>query len=435
MTKTNQFKALAVAAAMALALCLLALATAQPAQAAFPGQNGKIAFQSNRAGNNIHVIDPTGGTATNLTRSDGNSDPAWSPDGSKIAFVSGGTGGNDIFVMNADGTGRKQLPSTGSADSQPAWSPDGEKIAFVSNTFALDAQQDPEIWVTNVDGSEQRPITSNTFPDTQPAWSPDGSKIAFVSARTGDTNRNIYMMNSDGSGQTSITPNSPTGCTSDCYQGHDDDPAWSPDGSRIAYVHGYGPPSNPNAGGGLPNIWTMDPNGGSKTNVSNNPGVSARMPAWSPDGTMIAYVGIESGSSANISVMSANGTAPRAIDTNAANDTNPDWQPIVPKLAVNNVKVKEKAATARFVVSLSIASQQTVTVDYATTNGTAKAPADYAAKAGTLTFSPGETSKTVSVAIKSDRKNERNETFFVDLSNASTTIADGRGKGTIVDND
>jgi hypothetical protein len=70
-------------------------------------------------------------------------------------------------------------------------------------------------------------------------------------------------------------------------------------------------------------------------------------------------------------------------------------------------------------------------VDHATANGSAKAPADLTASTGPLTISFGETSKTVEVAIRSDRRNERNETFFVDLSNTSTTIADASGKGTI----
>ena len=64
-------------------------------------------------------------------------------------------------------------------------------------------------------------------------------------------------MNADGGGRTNLTPNSPPECTSNCYQGPDDDPAWSPDGSKIAYVHGELP-----SGGGLPDIWTMGPNGG-----------------------------------------------------------------------------------------------------------------------------------------------------------------------------
>lgn len=93
--------------------------------------------------------------------------------------------------------------------------------------------------------------------------------------------------------------------------------------------------------------------------------------------------------------------------------------------------MKEGNTDARFTASLSVQSQQTVTVDHATTNGSAKAPADLTASTGPLTISFGETSKTVEVAIRSDRRNERNETFFVDLSNTSTTIADASGKGTI----
>ena len=436
MTKTLQFKALAAVAALTLALCLLVWIAAQPAQAEFPGQNGKIVFQSDRAGTNIHTISPTGGTVTNLTRSDGNSDPAFSPDGSKIAFVRSGVRGYDIFVMNADGSGRRQLMDTSAADLQPTWSPDGTQIAFVANNNRPggDGSMDREIWVMNADGSGQRLLTNNTSDDYYPAWSPLGDQIAYVN----HTDRNIYVMDTDpttNDAPVNLTPNSPTGCSPTCYQGDDVDPAWSPDGTKIAYVHGYGPPTNPYAAGGKPNIWVMDANGNKKTNISNNPDISDIMPAWSPDGNKIAYAGIESDNERNISVMNADGTAPRAIDSTVANDTNPDWQPIVPKLAVNNVKVKEKTATARFVVSLSVASQQTVTVDYATTNGTAKAPADYAATTGTLTFLPGDTSKTVAVPIKNDRRNERNETFFVNLSNASATIADASGKGTIVDND
>ena len=182
MTKTNQFKALAVCGGYGPGAVPARVDAAQPAQAAFPGQNGKIAFQSNRAGNNIHVIDSTGGTATNLTRSDGNSDPVWSPDGSKIAFVSGGAQGYDIFVMNADGSGRRQLMTPAAADLQPTWSPDGTRIAYVANNNRPggDGSMDREIWVMNADGSGQRLLTNNTSDDYYPAWSPLGSQIAYV---------------------------------------------------------------------------------------------------------------------------------------------------------------------------------------------------------------------------------------------------------------
>ena len=88
----------------------------------------------------------------------------------------------------------------------------------------------------NADGTGRRQITNNVFPiDEQPAWSPDGSKIAFVSHRPGDTNRNVYVMNSNGSGTAAnLTEND----DDPVYQGHDDGPSWSPDGSRIVYSNG-----------------------------------------------------------------------------------------------------------------------------------------------------------------------------------------------------
>ncbi|HKH12484.1 MAG TPA: Calx-beta domain-containing protein [Rubrobacter sp.] len=428
MTKINHLKSLAMAAAMALALFLLAWVSVQPAQAAFPGLNGKIAFQSNRNGpQEIYATSP-GGTPERITTSTGSSDPAYSPDGTKVAFVGGGALGQDIFVMNADGTGRKQLTNTGAADRQPAWSPDGKKIAFVANSVGIDGQTDDEIWTINADGTGRKQLTNNTDLDEQPAWSPLGTRIAFVSTRTGDTNRNIYVMNADGSNQTDITQDGPYDQNT-VYQGHDDHPAWSPDGLTIAYTHTFAPNAS-----GVQNIWTMTATGGSKVNLQNNLNTSGSQPAWSPDGSMIAYVGATD-TNRDIYTMNANGTNQRTVEAggNPANDINPDWQPIT--LRIGDAKVKEANTSARFVVSLSGASQQSVTVDYATADGSAKAPGDYAAKSGTITFAPNETSKTVSVAIKNDRKKEPNETFFVNLSNASTTISDAIGKGTIVDND
>ncbi len=338
MTNTTRFgtSIVVAAAAMALGLCLLALVAVRPVEAAFPGNNGKIAFQSNRAGNNIHTINPTGGTVTNLTHSDGNSDPAYSPDGSRIAFESGGALGYDIFVMNADGTGRRQLTNTGSADREPTWSPDGTRILFVSNTFSLQGQttdpllSDPEIWVMNADGSGQRPITKNTYSDTHPAWSPLRRQDRLREPRRIGRHRQqrlhheLQRLGSD-QHHSEFTDR----MLVELLPGRRHYPAWSPDGSKIAYVHGYGPPTNPNAGGGIPNIWTMDPNGGNRTTLSNNPDVSAREPAWSPNGARIAYVGSVSPGSANIHVMNANGTGQGdPINANDANDINPDWQPI-----------------------------------------------------------------------------------------------------------
>jgi outer membrane protein assembly factor BamB len=109
---------------------------------------------------------------------------------------------------------------------------------------------------------------------------------------------------------------------------------------------------------------------------------------------------------------------------------------LLPSLQIGDARVKERNPDkARFYVRLSAQSQGTVRVNYATANGTAKASKDYRAKRGTLTFEPGETTKTIAVDIRVDRRNEPNETFFVNLTGANTIITDWQGKATIIDND
>ena len=133
--------------------------------------------------------------------------------------------------------------------------------------------------------------------------------------------------------------------------------------------------------------------------------------------------------------------------TNAVNATIADSQGLgaitdddgPPSLSVNDVTVTEGdsgTTSATFTVTLAPASGQNVSVDYSTADGTATAPADYAATSGTLTFAPGQTTRTVSVQVAGDTVDEINETFTVNLSNAvNAAIADGTGLGTILDDD
>ena len=117
--------------------------------------------------------------------------------------------------------------------------------------------------------------------------------------------------------------------------------------------------------------------------------------------------------------------------------------PVVPSLSVNNVSLKEgntgtaPATSFNFTVTLAAAATETVTVNFATANGTAVAGTDYAAGSGTLTFTPGQLTKTITVLVTGDKVKETNETFFVNLSgvSANATIGDGQGVGTIINDD
>ena len=106
-------------------------------------------------------------TLTQLTHTAGGTDltPAWSPDGSRIAFVSDRDGDDEIYVMNADGSGQIRLTTSAGLDLWPAWSPDGSQIAFDSHRDG-----NIQIYVMNVDGSGQMPITRDAWNDMMPSW-------------------------------------------------------------------------------------------------------------------------------------------------------------------------------------------------------------------------------------------------------------------------
>ena len=134
-------------------------------------------------------------------------DPDWSPDGLKIAFTSHPVDDNhlnstkaEIYVINVDGTGKQRLTFNTEEERAPAWSPDGTLIAFMCRRNGPDF----EICVMNADGTGQIQLTSNTFFEGTPTWSPDGQKIVFNRTVTAPFPQ-LFVMNANGTGETPLT--------------------------------------------------------------------------------------------------------------------------------------------------------------------------------------------------------------------------------------
>jgi uncharacterized repeat protein (TIGR01451 family) len=231
--------------------------------------------------------------------------PKWSPDGTKIVFDATVAGNDDIYVMNADGSGLKRLTYTAAVDENASWSPDGTHIVFDSNRD----QGFYEIYRMNADGSGVTRLT-DVGSDLMPAYSPDGSKIAFTTNRDG--NWEIYSMNADGSQPTDLTNNP----ADDFYP-----PSWSPDGTKIAF--------STNRDGNW-EIYTMNTDGSAQTNLTHDAAKDIE-PAWSPDGSQIAFTSDRVGGQLDVYLLAANGSAVTAVQPGQPGpNRSPAWRQIGP---------------------------------------------------------------------------------------------------------
>ncbi len=171
----------------------------------------RIAFETNRddgpiildivpmdLGYEIYVVDADGSDLARLSNSpEDDRNPAWSPDGAKIAFQSYRDGNEEIYVMNTDGTGQLRLTTDPDADILPSWSPNGNWITFHSYRDG-----NAEIYKTSPTGTTMR-LTNDLGIDWAPSWSPDSSQIVYLSDRSGSLD--IYRMNADGSSPVRLT--------------------------------------------------------------------------------------------------------------------------------------------------------------------------------------------------------------------------------------
>jgi hypothetical protein len=235
--------------------------------------------------------------------------PAYSPDGSKIAFIRNDGLDNEIWVMDADGANAVQLTSNGADDQWPTWSADGSKIAFGSDLGGV-----YQIYTINPAGGTPTPLTAGAGPNATPSWSPNGSKVAFTRMRDG--RQEVYIMNADGTGQTRLT-----NAADVSY-----DPTWSPDGSKILFTRGDA----------IPHIYVMNPDGSSAVPLTSSPSAADVGAAWSPDGSKIVFIRVVA-ETGDVFVMNADGSNPTNITNSATiSETLPDWQPIPNASSVSN---------------------------------------------------------------------------------------------------
>jgi len=276
------------------------------------GKVGKIAFTSNRDGNNeIYVMNADGSNQTNLTNSPAfDWYPDWSSDGKKIIFGSyrnpSDEHDEDIYVMNADGSNVERLTDSPEWSGFAAWSPDGTKIAFCSNR---DGTQD--IYIMNADGSGITRVTNDPEPDYYPDWSLDGSIIVYLRGDPGD-NCEIYIINIDGTNKTNLTNNPEI----DGY------PSFSPDGTRIAFNREFYRGEK-----AVCNICVMDPDGTNFVQLTQQSTIheplGGGVPRWSPDGSKIVFQ-----AEGEIYTINADGTNRVNITNSPGADWYASWSPI-----------------------------------------------------------------------------------------------------------
>lgn len=185
----------------------------------------KIAFISNRDGaGEVYVMDASGANVIRLTHTPAiEYTAAWSPDGSKLIFDSERDGNRELYVMNADGSNQSRLTFNPSSDAGlVSFSPDGRQFVFArSPSNERSANYNYDIFIMNADGGGEKQLTRDTKFDAEPRWSPDGKTIQFISDRDGDFE--IYTINSDGTGEANLSQNS----SADYFI------AWTPDGKQL----------------------------------------------------------------------------------------------------------------------------------------------------------------------------------------------------------
>ena len=307
-----QFTRALVPALAALLLCALGCGSSEPAVEPTPTADNstmsRIAFVSKRDGNwEIYVMNADGSGQRNITNNPGlDSYPSWSRDGSRIVFASDRDGNRDIYAMDPDGSNVVRLTDSPGVDDMPALSPDGKLIAFVS-----DRDDRPNLWVMNADGSEPRNLTPKQVNTRWPSWSPDGLLIAYEHSSA------IYTAAEADGAQDRLVRNRTD------IDGHFVGwPTWAPDGHRMALTIRYGLKGSP------PSIYTMASDGEDIQPVQRKPSeTTEERPGYSPDGRYLVYSEYGGGSEPEVYVVEVETNRRIRLTDNPALDAFPAWEP------------------------------------------------------------------------------------------------------------
>ncbi len=237
-------------------------------------------------------------------------DPAWSPDGSRIAFASRRDGRSHIYVMSADGSGTTQLTSGKHDDDNPTWSPDGSRIVF---------ERDNLLFVMSSTGGALKRVTSAVGGEERdPAWSPDGGWIAYVHRLAGYETREIWRVHADGSTPTAVTRLNASSYT----------PAWSANSRRIVFTS--------NAQDDRYQLYEIGVDGKGLDRLTFQPGEYFD-PSWSPDGKTLIF------ERDGIVYTRGDGGVETAL-TDGPNDGSPAWRPVVPAASAARARRRSRRA-------------------------------------------------------------------------------------------
>jgi TolB protein len=261
----------------------------------------RIAYTSRRgAAKEIYTMDYDGYDQRGFTHNGAtNLFPMWSPDNTKLAFISSRTGKWEINIHSYLDGSRLPFPMFNSFASTPAISPDGNDVAFALRTPRGDA----DLFISKLDGSERRNITNHPAIESSPTWSPSGKQIAFVSSREGASQ--VFICDADGANVRRIVKEG----------GDADSPSWSPDGRFLAFHW------KPRLADSY-DIFLAEVGSGRIFQATSNGG-SNESPSWAPDSRHIAFQSNRNGS-IQIFIMLADGTELRMVTTQGSN-TSPTW--------------------------------------------------------------------------------------------------------------